>query len=312
MTIGQRLRAAREEKGMSIGDVARRTCIQPKFLHALDEDNLGVIPDSHRKLFVREYAKALELDPAEFLSQLPDYVPPPPPPEPTHTTGARVLSTPPPATFDSDRKEYREILHRLSSGKGIALARSNSALWLIVGACLLLAAGGIYYFFGRADEPEPAGTANAPADTTATAPVDSTDAEAADTAAAALQTGKGGDSLILEGRATAPVWYSIVMDGKRSEQGTVDSGGTKVWRAAETFRISLGNAGGLSLTLNDKPIGTLGLKKTIVRNQLIDATGIVKKGTPHRTAPAAQHRPAAQGHAITTTTLRPARISEGR
>lgn len=311
MTIGQQLRAAREEKGMSIGDVARRTCIQPKFLRAIDDDDFGAMPDSHRKLFVREYAKSVELDPAGVLSLLPDYVPPPAAPqgEPAPPRATRSISTSAPAPSDHDRREYREILQRLSSGKGNVLGQLNLTMWLVVAACLLLVAGGVYYFFLRSDEPEAPATAAAhgSADTTTTPTTDSTGtATVADTAAAA-STVATGDSLTLLGRAIAPVWYSIVMDGKRSETGTLDSGGTKIWRAGATFRISLGNAGGLSLTLNDKPIGTLGLKKTIVRNQLIDATGIVRRGTTTRrpavAAPARRMAPAS--HAITPTQLRP-------
>src|SRR5687768_1988179 len=80
MTIGQRLRAAREAKDLTIGDIARRTNIQPRFLQAIDEDNLGMIPQSHQKLFIREYAKLVGLEPDVILAELPDYSPPPPAP----------------------------------------------------------------------------------------------------------------------------------------------------------------------------------------------------------------------------------------
>ncbi len=305
MTIGERLRAAREEHGMSIGEIARRTCIQPKFLQAIDDDNFGVLPESHRRLFVREYAKAVEVDPNEVLSLLPDHVPAPPPSvaETASNSGTRSYAPPAPAHTEHDRREYREILQRLSESGRRPFARSNAALWLIVTACLLLVAGGLYYFFVHTSEPDAADAAAAPADSSSiTTPVDQTTGR---TDSAAAPVAASGDSLTLEGVATAPVWYNIVMDGKRTETDKIDSGATRVWRASETFRVSLGNAGGLTLTLNGKPLGTLGQKKTIVKNQMIDATGIVKKGTP-RKGGSQRRAAAAPARQISSTPLRTA------
>jgi len=304
---------------MTIGDIARRTFIQPKFLHAIDEDNLGVIPDSHRRPFIREYARVVGVEADEVLSLLADYEPPPAPavaeqhvPQRRFDMEEQNVSAPvPPALDESDRRAYGEILRRLSAGRGMKLSGSNLSSWLITGAFVLLLLIAIYYIFFSGENTQPEG-AGIPIDSTAS-PTEILARGSADTGAPEdLESVVADDSLTLEGRATAKVWFAIVMDGRRSETGTLDSGTVKVWRAAETFKLSLGNAGGLDLTLNERAIGTLGPLRTSIRNQIIDAEGPRK--TLRRSAGTAQERRSTQRsrevRTITPTEMRTARPSQ--
>jgi cytoskeletal protein RodZ len=313
MTIGERLRTAREAKHLTIGDIARRTYIQPRFLQAIDEDNLEIIPGSHQKFFVREYAKVVGLDPEEVLSQLPEYVPPPPA-APVETRFDDVAeSSAPVATAAPERERRRPSL---PYKRGVKMSGSNMPLWLIIGAVVLIAVIVIYLVFIRNPKPSTA-DGPPPEDSTAAATTEILTPGGDDSSAAsAAVDGASGDSLNLEGRATSKVWFTIVMDGKRSETGTLDSGGTKIWRADSTFRMSLGNAGGLQLYLNDKPLGTLGPPRSAVRNQLIDVTGIRKRATPApsttrrsttstRQQPRRQPRAAQPMREVTPTDVRP-------
>jgi cytoskeletal protein RodZ len=285
MTIGQRLRAAREAKDLTIGDIARRTNIQPRFLQAIDEDNLGTIPQSHQKLFIREYAKLVGLQPEVILAELPDYSPPPPPAatdrvfvdneaesggdaEPTERPSAR------------ERFNLRRNIPALPHKRGVKMSGSNASNLLMAAALVLLVVIGVWYFLLRDNKASVDSASGDGSDTLEGSPTEIiTSQDTTDSAATGTPIGEG-DSLTLEGRATAKVWYSMLMDGQRSENGTLDSGAVKTWRAWETFRLSLGNAGGLDLYLNDRPLGTLGPKLSAVRNQIIDANGIRKKGMP--------------------------------
>lgn len=288
---------------MSIGDIARRTYIQPKFIEAIEEDNLASVPDSHRRLFVREYAKVIGIPQDEMMALLDEFAPPPPPVPIAENVPpiTRRFSddTPPPSAPrlpEVERKTYADFMRRLSRGGGIKLGGNKLSRWLIMSAGGLLVIVAAYYLIFSGKSHKEGGAATV--DSTQSSPTqvltrgsaesgDSTGSRA-DSAAPA-----SGDSLTLEGRATSKIWYAIVMDGKRSETDTLPAGGVRVWRASKNFKLSLGNAGGLQLSLNDKKLGTLGPLHTSVRNQIIDAAGI-KKVLRTSTPPAVKRPPHTQ------------------
>lgn len=270
MTIGQRLRAAREDHAITIDDVARRTNIRPRFLQAIEEDDLATIPSSHQRLFVREFAKVVGLAPEEILAELPEVSPAVVAPEVTTREAAPFRSE----ASETDRREYREILRNLSNTGGrLATMTRNPAFMLIGAATVLLLAVAVYYFLTGDDASEARAAAIGADSLAPTEILSGGEVDTSATATPAVDVGSG-DSLTLEGRATAKVWYTIVMDGKRSETGTLDSGAVKTWRAFELFKVSLGNAGGLQLSLNERAIGTLGPASSVVRSRIIDKDGI--------------------------------------
>ncbi|MCC7438333.1 MAG: DUF4115 domain-containing protein [Armatimonadetes bacterium] len=309
MTIGQQLREAREAQGMSIGDVSRRTYIQPKFLQAIEEENIAAIPNPQRRFFVRDYARTVGVDPDALLALLPDTPPP--------TPVAIAPESRTPIRFDSADTERRGKFPKF---KPMAFGEqrrrnTNMANWVIAAALgLLIGVGGYLAWssglFGGGkptqqaeQQPPPASDADSPAQI-----INSPEASATPVSESSWQPG---DSMTLVGRATARVWFDVVSDGQRSSTGTLDSGVVKTWRALKTFKVSLGNAGGLHLTLNDQSIGTLGPLRTAVRNQIIDSAGVrrpggVRPATAAATSPSATPatRPAAS-----TATSAPSRTS---
>lgn len=65
-TVGQRLRAAREAQGMSMADLAQRTRVTQRFLEAIEDDRLDLLPSStYASGFARAMARAVGLDQAE-------------------------------------------------------------------------------------------------------------------------------------------------------------------------------------------------------------------------------------------------------
>jgi cytoskeletal protein RodZ len=58
--------------------------------------------------------------------------------------------------------------------------------------------------------------------------------------------------------ATEPTWLSVVSDGKQVFSGVLQPSESKTLEGREAARIKVGNAGGLEVRWNGKPIGPLG------------------------------------------------------
>jgi len=302
MTVGERLREAREAQSMTIGDIARRTFIQPKFLQAIEEGNFGMIPGPQRRFFVRDYARVVGLDPDSLIAEIPDAPPPPTTiPEPM-TSGGWTPPEPPP---DAERRR-RDRFKPMAFGDDRRRS-TNMVNWVIAAAVvLLLLVGGYLLFKDDLSDSGPKGQNRPTATDNSGSPTEIISAPGDDSAGATIDsTSNVGDSLTLIGTATAQVWFSIVMDGGPSETGTLDSGTVKTWRAMNTFKLSLGNAGGLELTLNDKPLGTLGPRRTIIRDQVIDANGVRRKPARHLPVGESQNRNSAPRQITPTETRSP-------
>ena len=67
-TIGQRLSARRQEKGVSVSQVAEATRILSKYILAMESDNFSVLSAPvYVKSFIRLYAKYLEMEAAPLV-----------------------------------------------------------------------------------------------------------------------------------------------------------------------------------------------------------------------------------------------------
>ena len=68
--------------------------------------------------------------------------------------------------------------------------------------------------------------------------------------------------------ASEPVWVLAQTDGKYSFSGTLEANQTRSVEAAGKIILRLGNAGGVAITLNGKPIGAVGAKGQVKTIQL--------------------------------------------
>lgn len=118
-SLGQELREEREARRISIEEIASSTKIVTRYLEALEDDRLDIMPGGFFvKGIIRAYAKAVGLDPEEVLGRykaaglLGEPVPrrsifqraatgpaPPPPPLPSQALPTEPASPPPPAPY---------------------------------------------------------------------------------------------------------------------------------------------------------------------------------------------------------------------
>ena len=70
--IGEQLKTARLKKNLTLDDVQASTKIQRRYLEAIENNNLGILPgDFYVRAFIRQYAMAVGLNPEDLLGETP-------------------------------------------------------------------------------------------------------------------------------------------------------------------------------------------------------------------------------------------------
>ncbi|CAM4251650.1 helix-turn-helix domain-containing protein [Saccharibacillus endophyticus] len=177
--LGQQLKDARMQKGLSLEDVQEMTKIRKRYLEAIEQGDFKVLPGSfYVRAFIKTYAEAVDLDPDLLLQNHPKDVPAAEPEnvmEPVLTKrSARTSAGGGPARSGGGRGE---------GSKGL----STALMWTF--PILILLIVGIVYFNNTKDTPETAGTGE---ETTAQQPADNSTTEPAGEEAADPGTTGGG------------------------------------------------------------------------------------------------------------------------
>lgn len=77
--LGQLLKKARTQRGLTLDDLQESTKIRKRYLEAIEEGNYSVLPGNfYVRAFIRSYAEAVGLDPADVLQLYRVDVPDPP------------------------------------------------------------------------------------------------------------------------------------------------------------------------------------------------------------------------------------------
>ena len=230
-TLGEKLRTAREERGISISEVAEQTRISPLYLEAIDADNYKTLPGGiFNKGFVRSYAKYVGIDEQEALQ---DY--------------SRLIAQTQPAV-EEEFKTYRpEVLtdDRAASSIVPTVIFAAVILGLMTAGILFL----VNYIQNQQSEPQIAAN-------TINTNLSATPAGETNTNPAAVDAVPAMSSLRVEFTANGDeVWLSSVMDGKAG-QALVTSGKSVTFEPKESLdlRYSRSRAQFAQLKVNGKDI----------------------------------------------------------
>jgi cytoskeleton protein RodZ len=236
-SLGQELKRERELRGITLKEISESTRISLKFLQALEDDRLEVIPGQfYTQAILRAYARTAGLDENQWLNK------------------------------------YREILlfeqyaldkhpHKKLSPPLILTKRRLVALLIVLG---LAAAGALAYFVfvsfqgqSRIPPPQPKPRAAAPS-----LPPPLTEAQVEPSAA------EESEGLDLKISFLAETWLQVFADGKLVWDGIKVPGETLEVRADLDVVFNLGNAGGLDVTINGRrarPLGPAGAVRKDIR-----------------------------------------------
>jgi transcriptional regulator with XRE-family HTH domain len=231
LSIGGRLKSAREAKGLSLGAVAKITKIQRSILEAIEIDRLEDLLDPvYVKIFLKRYAGFLGLDGSALLEEyaaLHGLVP-----EHPLTPQAEAAKV---ATSHS----WRQMLAPVSVGVA-ALVGLSFLGYLAVD------------LYGTLKGPGRPGTQ--------AKKVSGTDAfkPRPDTRQSSQLLIPRSQPLKLTVRTKADVWMQVKADGGVIFQNVLPKGAKESWTAKDELELWTGNASAMELALNGKPLEGVG------------------------------------------------------
>jgi len=234
--LGERFRAAREARGLTLADVAEQIRIRSVYLAAIEDENWGAIgAPVYIRGFLRTYARFLGLDPEEAVATFAAHHTPPTPPIETEAAS--------------------EIAAKEPVGRGLSLA-----VWAAAAVAVVLIAFVVFNelsLHGQSSPPAAlvAATATPPAALPSVTPSVSPSVSPTVPPGAAPET--------IAVHLSAPSWLRVTVDGNVSMEGTFPAGTAKSFHGkAATLRI--GNAGGVEVVVDGRSLGKLGSTGDVV------------------------------------------------
>jgi len=243
MSFGEELRRERVVREISLEEISAATKISVRLLHALEDSDLAKLPaPTFTRGFIRAYARHLGIDPEEkvnaYLADLAGFTDPTSPKRPR-----------PRSRFFRGRR-----------------ATAGTIVGGVTGLLLLLG------LIANPDRRTPAARERIPAravpvslkNVTASSeptpvirlePVPAPPAEAPPASAVSLLLEFDGDS-----------WTKIEADGQIVLSGLVHRGESKRFEARSGFRLTLGNAGAVRVTVDGRALDRLGEAGQVVRD----------------------------------------------
>jgi cytoskeleton protein RodZ len=235
MTLGEKLRQAREHKGFTLSEVAEQTRISPLYLESIENDDYSILPGGiFNKGFVKSYAKFVGINEQEALQDYSSLI--------SQNEGAGATEEP---------RAYRpQVL--TDGGQGRSMLPTAITAIVILG---VMTAGILFllnYLRGSGDA-APAATAKpSPVSSNAEVPVN------ANTEGSPASDAPSMASLKVEFKATtAPISLSANSDGTRSSK-EIPAGGSEIFEPKESLKLSYSRslAQFAQLTINGKQIAT--------------------------------------------------------
>lgn len=237
------LKRAREEKRVSLADIADRTLINIRHLEAIERGDTSILPETYVRAFIREYAAAIGLDGAETLRRFDETrrageetarpaeraLPPPPAKRPTFSLEPSTFMTPRMAT---------------------------------IGVTLVIIAVAAVFAWNLFSPGTTAPVIEIPFQNV----VKEQEDQSATAHPAPPPSPHRTDSLTLFASVSDTVWMTITVDSLPPHEYIFHPGSKPSWRAGNRFLVTLGNAGAVSFALDKRQLGTLGRRGNVVRN----------------------------------------------
>lgn len=249
-TIGERLKRAREEKGISLEEAHRATKIHPNVLEALEEDRLeNILSKAYVKGFIKSYAQYLGLDVNSILEQYSL--------KQTSWSGEKPTLVQKPVLQKKDRRFSQSVI--------VALA---FIIWLSILSFATVRFINSYKSFTQDKKPiAPKRTAERPKKTKRQP------APAKEILKSRLIPIPKSRSIELTILTSRDVWLKVMQDGELAFHGILSENSKETWQANSEIRLSqIGRPKALKLIVNGKDVDLSG--KRLGKNILVTHKGI--------------------------------------
>jgi cytoskeleton protein RodZ len=267
-SLGTYLRGLRSAKDVSLDELARATRVGRSHLEALEAEDLTSLPAPvFVKGFIRAYCEFLQADPAQALAHYRTLIG-----ERAHAASTGHME--PRAAAIGRGPVFVSVILLVVLGTALFALNSgrNSSLRTPPTPASNVPAGGA--------APTAVSTPAAPVAAVSTEPAHRPPEPAASPAPAAPTTPAAapvaaasppGQRLVV--KALEPTWIRVQMDGSRSVEELLPAGATREWSADKRFVLTVGNAGGISLELNGRPLPPIGAPGAVIRELVLPADG---------------------------------------
>jgi cytoskeletal protein RodZ len=225
-SLGKYLKKERENRKISLKEVAKNIKVREHFLRSVEEDRHDLLPSpTYVKGFLSAYAKYLGLDPNEVILRYENYLKGEPVPR----------QEVPPEGRTSWRTKY---------------------LWGI-GGVIIVGVVASYFLFFNLSKPsiKPVSLKPEVKETPRPTPPPQT---------AGKVSVPEEKPITLQLKAVERTWVSVQVDDQREQDITLQSGEGISYRAMKRIQLIVGNAGGLDITCNDKKFERFGKSGEVV------------------------------------------------
>ena len=256
-SIGERLRQERQRRNLDLAEVAGQTGIRPNFLEAIEVEAWDRLPGKFFvRSFVRQYARALGMDASEVDAELEKL-------SKEEETASEVKPSPQP-----QRIRLLPLPTQLRQ-RGFREHRGLTQLGLFVAVGLVCY--GIYALW-QSGRPASSPPVEHP---TTSSPV-STQPSVSPERAPVVESGSPADvpkkepppespptppmpdRLVVNLVATEETWVSLRVDGREIFSGILSPGDRRSFEGTSLVKLRTGNAAGLEIQWNGKPVGPVG------------------------------------------------------
>lgn len=259
--FAKELKSFRESKEVSLQYIASRTKIDIKFLQAIEDGNFEILPDLYIRAFIKEYAQVADFDVTEVLKKyelarkgmteekinqekhavekesLSEIIP-------EQKELADEVAIPKDEVVEENNQPIESVVKNKLPNKPI--------LYIVFGVIIILIT--TYFIF----------TSEGP-----TIETENTSGEINRSTENRFELDENtsqesfiqqDDSLKLALKASARVWVKILSDNKTVFQNFMSENEQITFKAEKEFRVSVGNAGLLTMELNNKQLQVPGSK----------------------------------------------------